>query len=147
MSYNAFEIAQYIIFYEGQAGRNVNNLRLQKLLYFVQAKYLVEREKPLFEERMEAWNFGPVVLKVYRKYRYYGLVSIPCKNEYDNFSIQSDDRKIIDSMLDSCSKYATSTLIDIVHGQDPWIQAHQSKDRTITPLAIYSYFIKRVAEL
>ena len=144
MTYNVFEVTRYIIYHEKQSGRYVNNLRLQKLLYFVQAKYLVEKEKPLFEERMEAWNFGPVVPKIYRKYQYYGLIYIPCEDEFDNFSIRPDDREIIDSMLDSCSAYATSTLVDIIHGQEPWIQAHQSNNRTITPLAIYSYFTKKI---
>ena len=144
MSYNVFEIARYIIYYETQAGRYVNNLRLQKLLYFVQAKYLVEKEKPLFEERMEAWNFGPVVPKVYREYSYYGLNHIFCYDETDDFLIDSDTKKIINSMLDSCSEYDTSTLVDIIHGQEPWIHAHKSDDRTITPLAIYSYFSEKV---
>ena len=143
MSYNVFEIARYIIYYETQSGRYVNNLRLQKLLYFVQAKYLVEKEKPLFEERMEAWNFGPVVPKVYREYSYYGLNHIFCYDETDDFLIDSDTKKIINSMLDSCSEYATSTLVDIIHGQEPWIHAHKSDDRVITPLAIYSYFAKK----
>ena len=143
MSYNVFEIARYIIYHETQSGRYVNNLRLQKLLYFVQAKYLVEKEKPLFEERMEAWNFGPVVPKVYREYSYYGLNHIFCYDETDDFLIDSDTKKIINSMLDSCSEYATSTLVDIIHGQEPWIHAHKSDDRVITPLAIYSYFAKK----
>lgn len=144
MSYNVFEISRYIIYHETQLGRYVNNLRLQKLLYFVQAKYLVEKEKPLFEERMEAWNFGPVVPKVYREYSYYGLHHIFCYDETDDFLIDSDTKKIINYMLDSCSEYATSTLVDIIHGQEPWIQAHKSNDRTITPLAIYSYFAEKV---
>lgn len=140
MIYDALEVARYIIYHEEQAGRPVSNLRLQKLLYFVQAKFLVEKEKPCFDQRMEAWNFGPVVPKVYKAYRYYGSTPIPCEDESNDFSIQPSDREIIDSILDSCSRYATSTLVDITHAQDPWIHAHQTDDRIITPLAIYSYF-------
>ena len=140
MTYNALEVARYIIYHEEQAGRPVSNLRLQKLLYFVQAKFLVEKNEPCFTQKMEAWNFGPVVPKVYKAYRYYGNTPIPCEDESDDFSIRRSDRKIIDSMLDSCSQYATSTLVDITHGQDPWIHAHQTDDRIITPFSIYSYF-------
>lgn len=143
MIYDALEVARYIIYHEDQEERPVSNLRLQKLLYFVQAKFLVEKGEPCFKQRMEAWNFGPVVPKVYKVYRYYGSTPIPCKDESSDFSIQSSDRKRINSMLDSCSRYATSTLVDITHEQEPWIQAHQTEERVITPVSIYDYFTRR----
>ena len=43
----------------------MTNLRVNKLLYFAQAWSVVRRNKPLFEEDMQAWKYGPVVPEVY----------------------------------------------------------------------------------
>lgn len=40
MIYNALDVARYIIDYEATQGRTVSNLRLQKLLYFIQAQFI-----------------------------------------------------------------------------------------------------------
>ena len=66
MTYQARDIAEYIIYREASQGRTVSNLRLQKLLYFVQAQFIVQKDAPCFTERMEAWDYGPVVPEVYR---------------------------------------------------------------------------------
>ena len=36
----------------------MTNLRVNKLLYFAQAWSVVRRNKPLFEEDMQAWKYG-----------------------------------------------------------------------------------------
>lgn len=60
MTYSALEVARYIIHHEAQQGRTVSNLRLQKLLYFVQAKFVVDGHdaSPCFYEKMEAWGLA-----------------------------------------------------------------------------------------
>ena len=47
----------------------ITNLKLQKLLYFVQALCLMVFDKPAFSEKILAWEYGPVVKEVYRKYK------------------------------------------------------------------------------
>ena len=64
--YAALDIARYIIKYCKDNGYSISNLKLQKLLYFVQAQFLVTYNgRPAFEEKIEAWDFGPVVPEVY----------------------------------------------------------------------------------
>lgn len=142
VSYNALQIAQYIISYEAAHGRTVSNLRLQKLLYFVQAQFLANTPdgRPCFQQRMEAWDFGPVVPEVYREYRYYGSSVIP-PTKSTSTNITSSDQALIDNMLDHCANYSTSTLVDITHAQAPWQDAHRNLfDDEITPDSIYRYF-------
>ncbi len=142
MTYSALEVARYIIHHEAQQGRTVSNLRLQKLLYFVQAQFAVNATdgKPCFKDRMEAWEFGPVVPVVYREYKYYGSAVIP----YDSCaqaSISTRDAMLIDAMLDYCAKYSTTALVRITHEQAPWKDAYRNGfNNEITPEAIRSYF-------
>lgn len=76
--YKALDIARYIIERCREKNRTVSNLKLQKILYFVQAEFLVTKNQPCFAETIEAWDFGPVVPEVYYEYRMYGSANIPC---------------------------------------------------------------------
>jgi uncharacterized phage-associated protein len=70
---SAGDVAKYII-----KSLPVDNLKLQKLLYYSQAVHLVLNDKaPLFPGVIEAWDYGPMAPPVYREYKQYGLEIIP----------------------------------------------------------------------
>lgn len=71
---NAKAVAAYLIrkanaMGDGNAelsGNNdLTNLKLQKLLYFAQLEHLKKIGEPLFGDKIEAWQYGPVVKNVY----------------------------------------------------------------------------------
>lgn len=74
--YSVVDISRYIIHYCKQQGYYISNLKLQKILYFVQAEFLVELHAPCFSEEIEAWDFGPVVPEVYHEYKHFGSSNI-----------------------------------------------------------------------
>lgn len=125
MIYSAFEVAKYIIHHESQQGRTVSNFRLQKLLYFVQAKFVVDSYMPCFYEPIKAWGFGPIVQEAYYKYRYYGGAMIPPDRNFST-TITLPDQNMIDEILDGCAQYSTSSLMDITHAQTPWKAARRN---------------------
>ena len=63
--YKAISVAKYIINYSNSIDSPISNLKLQKLLYYVQAAFLVEEGKKCFCDEIVAWAFGPVVPDVY----------------------------------------------------------------------------------
>lgn len=140
--YSALDVARYIILREGANNRPVSNLRLQKLLYFVQAQFLATTNKPCFADRMEAWDFGPVVPIVYHAYKVFGSSNIPCPKTLSELDIIGPaNRGIINAMLDHCAQYSTATLVEITHSQRPWIDAYAcSYDKEITQEAITAFF-------
>ena len=48
--YSAIDVAKYIIWYCKRQGYRISNLKLQKILYFVQASFLVNQGNPCFFE-------------------------------------------------------------------------------------------------
>ena len=72
----ALFVANYIIEYSNNMGDEMNNLKLQKLLYFINARFLVEENRSLFEENFEKWKFGPVIPSVYHEYKSCGAFGI-----------------------------------------------------------------------
>lgn len=140
--YDALKIAEYVIKYSTLKGTPVSNLRLQKVLYFIQAEFTVSKKTPCFNDRIEAWDLGPVVPVVYRKYKVFGATSIPVDNSANTENgITSDDIKTINETVDQCNNYSTSALVEITHNQDPWIRAHNSFfSNEISQKSLYEYF-------
>ena len=59
----AIEISKYIVNYANEKGLDITNLKLQKLLYYVQAAFLLlsEGKEPCFSDKIVACLHGPVL--------------------------------------------------------------------------------------
>ena len=138
-TYRALDIAKYIINHEHEEGREISNLRLQKLLYFIQAKFIVETGKPCFSDPIEAWDFGPVVTSVYHEYKLFGSFDIASTDTA--VSIDEESASRIKNMLDFCSHYPTYQLVEITHNQTPWKRARENPfSHVITLDSMEQYF-------
>ena len=82
---DALEIAKYIIDRCYRIGKPVTNLKLQKLLYFIQIESYRMDNEPLFFNDIVAWQFGPVVTDVYYEYNMFG--GSPILLTYDHINI------------------------------------------------------------
>lgn len=116
--YSALSVAKYIIDY---STTDVSNLKLQKMLYFIQGFALAKLDRPLFPDEIEAWTYGPVVPNVYREYMQYG--ALPLRG-VSVFSEQIEDPSIknfLNSLIDSMSSYSASDLVKMTHvPESPW---------------------------
>lgn len=139
--YSTLDVARYIIDRCNKKGYFVSNLKLQKILYFVQAEFLVVLNTPCFFESIEAWEFGPVVPEVYHKYKMYCGGNIPSIKPIHSSGINGDTQKLINGVIDECCQYSASKLTEIVHHQSPWKNAYQRKDNTISNTVIKEYFL------
>jgi len=54
----------------------ISPMKLQKLLYFLYREYMRRTDNPLFSERFETWQYGPVLSRVYHAFKNYGSQSI-----------------------------------------------------------------------
>lgn len=154
--YRVLEVCRHVINYSNENDISISNLKLQKLLYFIQAEFLLDYSFPCFIEDIEAWNLGPVVREAYREYKRYGANPIPKIikiAEYNSHShnciiytpfkddkITDEHKGVIDNLIDYFADYTASELIDITHAQRPWINAYNSDNRIITIYAIEEYF-------
>ena len=140
--YSAIDVAKYIIWYCKRQGYRISNLKLQKILYFVQASFLVNQGNPCFFEDIEAWDFGPVVPEVYHEFKILGGGDIPeyvCENAEKQ--IMRGDRQLINEMVDDCAAYSASSLVEITHNQDPWRSTYRKgHNNVISNSKIKTYF-------
>lgn len=145
--YNALTVARYIVDYCNQCKKGVSNLKLQKILYFVQAEFLVStpNHTPCFMNRIEAWDFGPVIPDVYHQYKIYGSGDIPStfndplKDYYEKIS--RSDKDMIEEIVCQTFDYTAFDLVQITHNQAPWKNAYRRGfNNEITNKAILDYF-------
>jgi len=143
--YKAENVAKYLIYLASQefVGDNkeregVTNLKLQKVLYFAQAYYLAKLDKPLFGDELEAWEYGPVVPGVYRKFRRFG--NNPIISEEDKSILKEEDKEILKKVWDTFGGYSASRLVDIAHAHTPWKEASNSESKVISHKAIKNYY-------
>ena len=137
--YDVHLIAEYVIHRCAQNGRPLSNLKLQKILYFIQAEFLVAMNKPCFEDDIEAWSSGPVVPAVYSEYRIYGGTNIPDQgNAFEIIPQRDKDR--LDAIMDNVAQYSSLQLTKIVHNQSPWKNSHRREDKIIKRSELRAYF-------
>ena len=116
--YTALEIAKYIINKCTIDNRPITNLQLQKILYFLQREYLVNQKKCLFEDEIQAWQFGPVVPEVY--YQYCGFGSGVITMKYD-IMLDENDVKIVNPIIEEKRTKNPWDLVSETHSYGkPW---------------------------
>lgn len=135
--YDALDVAMYIIDRCYNDGHPVTNLRLQKLLYFVQGVSYQQRNKRLFDNDFYAWPYGPVIPEVY--FQYCGYAGVPIRMNYD-IEIKSDIASLIDNTIDMFSPYSDWDLVDFTHEDgSPWCSHEKNRGR-IPKNEIKQYF-------
>lgn len=90
--YDAIEVARLVVNSCAEQGHPVTNLKLQKILYFMWLDWYRMKKKYLFDERIEAWHFGPTIPDVYRVFRVY--VADPIRHTQES-SIQGHDADVL----------------------------------------------------
>lgn len=141
-TYKVLDVARYIIKRCNLHNQAISNLKLQKILYFVQAEFLVTKNQPCFDETIEAWAFGPVVPEAYHRYKGYGAGNIPALRTLpDRILISESDQELINGIVDECAQYSASDLVDITHRQTPWKSAYRAGfNQPITNESIKEFF-------
>jgi uncharacterized phage-associated protein len=153
---NSYEIARLLVrlAVNEEEPDFLTHLRLQKLLYYVQAWSLVQREAPMFEERIEAWANGPIVRDLYSRLAANGRgpilpEDVDAEGEID---LADDERDFVSQVWYSYKGYSASRLWEMTHEEDPWINARKGYgpadrcDVEITHEAMRAYFSAVPAE-
>lgn len=118
----ASEVAKYIIYSFQEMGDYLANMKLQKLLYYVQGWHLANFGTPAFEDRLEAWALGPVQPEVYDDYKEFEFRPITRKTSDPDLK---DCRlcDLIDDVLDTYGAETGYALHKMTHQESPWLNA------------------------
>lgn len=157
MAYNVLEVAQHVINQSIEIEKPVTNLKLQKLLYYIQASFLTTYGEPCFNEEIENWRHGPVVPVVYSEYKGYTNKPInerqsECiemfinsngnfaakKVEYNKVNFEDMHLKLINKVINIYKNSDPWDMVDRTHEELPWKNTKQNE--IITRESIMEYF-------
>lgn len=155
--YHVLDVCKYVINYSNKKNYGVSCLKLQKLLYFIQGYFMIIKDTPCFNERIEAWDFGPVVPVAYQEYKKYASTDIPfVDSDVDNTSgtsitkfdedcILDEDKTLIDTMIEIFAKHTATDLVAITQKQEPWKNGYSKYQiNEITTDSLKKYFSKSI---
>lgn len=128
----------------------VDNLKLQKLLYYAQAWHLALYESPLFSGEIEAWVHGPVVPEVFRQYRHLRWSEIVSPAVEPEPILSPNALEHIGKIVDEFGRFSGPQLERMTHAESPWLLARagtppdEASAEVISPETM-AVFYKQVA--
>jgi uncharacterized phage-associated protein len=135
---NAWDLARYI-----SNLIEVDSLKMQKLLFYTQVVCLVKYNRPAFPDKIEAWEYGPVVPSVYKKLKVHEM---PIKIKGTPESEDAEALYSADLVIDFYGKFSGVELINLTHSGKPWQEAYnKGRNHEITNKAIKDYYKKIIS--
>ncbi|MBC2714334.1 MAG: SocA family protein [Desulfobacteraceae bacterium] len=135
-TYHAIDIANYFLFKAQQDEELLSNLKLQKLVYYAQGLYSATHDdQPLFNEKIEAWTYGPVVPVLYDHYKTYGANCIPPDPLFDPSTIDKTTQDFLNEIYDAFGQFSAIRLMEISHQDQCWEDAEIGNEITVESMS------------
>lgn len=116
-----FAVAYYILLKTGK----ISTMKLQKLMYYCQCWSLVWDERPMFDNTIEAWINGPVIVDLYHEHQGLYYIEASFFEQKDKAELTPDEKDTIDSVVDYYGKKSPQELSDLTHAETPWREARK----------------------
>lgn len=105
----------------------LTNLKLQKLLYYIQMEYLGKFDKVLFEHKFVAWEHGPVHPDVYNRFKESDHYGIDPEGIIPPSNLSREEESAIDQVIIELGGATAWELRELTHEETPWEKRHQYK--------------------
>lgn len=149
MVYPAMQIAHKVVLRtDTSLGDAITNLKLQKLLYYLQGHFLGKLGRPLFQEPIEAWRLGPVVPIVYHNYKIFGETAIPKPVADDQVVLNDAEEELFEEVYTYYNRYSASALVTMTHEEEPWqsnYNPHRRQELNEIPIEELKLFFSEIS--
>lgn len=143
MAYNVLDIANKLLFLADDGnGELMSNMKLQKMLYYQQGYHLALFDKPLFEEDLEAWMYGPVVPVVYEHYKINGSKGI--QPEKSVIKLTNKEEALFNEVYRIYGIYSATGLMNLSHSEKPWNSVPTGTGNVISKSTLKMFFKKKL---
>jgi uncharacterized phage-associated protein len=122
MSFSALDIANKVIINTDiDKGDIISNLKLQKMMYYLQGFNLAFFDEKLFEDDIEAWQYGPVVPSIYYNFKDFGKGAIFLSEEVEEVQLGSSEQEdMFHQVMEEYGKFSAIRLMEMTHNEIPW---------------------------
>ena len=130
--YDSRLIANHLIRLSNKQGQRMSIMRLLKLAYMAHGWSLAIVEKPLINEYVQAWRYGPVIPSIYYSFRPQGIYDLEPMQFVEESEIDDDSNELLPGvykLYDHASDGVLSGLTKIKGG--PWERTYTPNKRNI----------------
>lgn len=108
----------YDLYFERKQ-QKMDQMKMHKLMYFLQREALMKKGMPLFDEPFYGWKFGPVLKSVRTAYQ---------NNAYDPFEmvdtcLDANDMSLVKAVLERYADLGSWKLSELSHSEYSWNRA------------------------
>jgi len=142
----AMIVAEQVVDFCNAHGDLITNLRLQKLLYYIQAWFLALHNEPLFSDPIVASASGPIQETVFSEYQYCGIGPIvrPSRGRQVPKKLAGH----IQDVMEAYGHLSTFDLERVSKSEEPWRSARQNLDlgdaaRPVIPMEVMKRFYEQ----
>lgn len=124
----ALDVANFFIeLANDDPDEGMTNLRVNKLVYFAQGWSYARLGRPLFDDEIQAWDYGPVVPEVYNTFKACGRERIhAASGKFSAEIFTAEETELLLDVAREYGQYATSHLVSITHCQgSPWRESYR----------------------
>jgi len=124
----------------------LSQMKVMKLLYYVQGTYLAIHGEKAFSNDILAWRYGPAIKAVHDKY--VGKVSIvgqlTASDLADYNEVRQDDRlePVLTAVWQAYGDMSAIQLMKKTHEEAPWLKTNQSQ--VISPELMADFFEREI---
>ena len=161
MPFSATAVANDFLKIASEKGDALTSMKLQKLVFYAHGWHLAIAGKPLIFNRIEAWDYGPVIPDLYQDFKKYGngpiteparkcvvcdrkaYLTVPTLEDSPENSEREDAQKIIERVWELYGTFTAAKLSNATHAPGTnWEQVYKSGQRSILipDQIIKSYF-------
>lgn len=126
MAHTALQVANKIIAKGNELGKQYTPMQLIKLTYIAHGWMLGLFDRSLFEDKVEAWKFGPVIPELYHNIKSYrnNPITAPIP-DVANVTFERNELRVIDYVLKAYEQFDGVDLSKITHAKGtPWDQTY-----------------------
>ncbi len=126
--------------------------KVQKLCYYAQAWYCALYDgTPLFEDEIQAWVHGPVVVSLYPVFADYRWNKIP-QRDFDASRLSEDAIEVLEAVYNTYGEFSGDQLESLTHADEPWkiargnLKPWETCHTPITCESMRDYYAKQYAQ-
>jgi uncharacterized phage-associated protein len=125
MVYDPKTIAEWFVHRAEREGEFLTQMKLQKLVYISHGWSLGLFDKPLINEQVQAWKWGPVIPPLYKEYAKWGRMPIVCEKR-DAPKLPPLVKALLEKMWSVYHGFTAAQLSDMTHRQGtPWSKVYR----------------------
>ena len=147
MPHDARAVANRLIDLAEEDGNQLTNLQVIKLVYFCHAWMLGLYERPLIEQPIEAWRFGPVIRDVYQSFKKYRGEPIRANARVPEANLDDKEEDLVRQVYSKYGYLSGIRLSEFTHEEGtPWdkVWKRNGQDSIIPRSLMKEYYSKQV---